>query len=302
MWKHWKRRWDAWPRGLRWLIGGVAAVVLALALAWVLFVPAADWFVHHDVGSPKPALLQTARDAARGRLLTLGAGVFAAGALIFTARTFYLSQRTFGLTQQGQVTDRYTKAIDQLGSDKLDVRVGAIYALRRIMRDSEEDHPAIMEVLATFIRENSPREPEPRTRRVCRVRSSQPDGSGPWRRLRADIQAAITVIGLRHQDGDRGVIDLAGVSLQGAILDGLKLTSPKRPDDYKAWLNGVNFRRAVLNGTDLTGANLSNSDFTGATLAGVILTEAFAKDTIWPDGRPPAGWAPDPRTRRLRRA
>jgi hypothetical protein len=33
--------------------------------------------------------LQTARDAARGRLLTLGAGVLAAGALWFTARKLH---------------------------------------------------------------------------------------------------------------------------------------------------------------------------------------------------------------------
>jgi hypothetical protein len=30
------------------------------------------------------------------------------------------------LTEQGQVTDRYTKAIEQLGSDKLDGRIGGI--------------------------------------------------------------------------------------------------------------------------------------------------------------------------------
>ena len=63
MLKDWKKRWHAWPQ--RWLLAGVAAVVLGLALAWVLFVPAADWLAHHDVGSAKPALLQTARDAAR---------------------------------------------------------------------------------------------------------------------------------------------------------------------------------------------------------------------------------------------
>ena len=74
-----------WPRGIRWL-AGIAAVVLALAIVWALFVPAADWLAHHDVGSATGPLLQTARDAARGRLLTLGAGLFAAGALVFTAR------------------------------------------------------------------------------------------------------------------------------------------------------------------------------------------------------------------------
>ena len=58
------------------------------------------------------------------------------------------------------MTDRFTKAIEQLGSDKLDVRIGGIYALERIARDSAKDHPTVMEVLTAFIREHS-REPWP---------------------------------------------------------------------------------------------------------------------------------------------
>jgi hypothetical protein len=166
------KRWATWPRGIRWLIGGLAAVLLALAIAWVLFVPAADWLARHDVGSAKGTLLQTARDAARGRLLTLGAGLFAAAALIFTALNFNLlrrnseqadrwQRRTYELTEQGQVTDRYTKAVEQLGSyNKLDVRIGGIYALERVAHDSPRDHPTVMEVLAAFVREHS-REPWP---------------------------------------------------------------------------------------------------------------------------------------------
>jgi hypothetical protein len=46
------------------------------------------------------------------------------------------TNKTTALTKQGQVTDRYTKAIDQLGSDKIDVRIGGMYALERIARDS----------------------------------------------------------------------------------------------------------------------------------------------------------------------
>ena len=132
-------RWAAWSRGTRWLVGGIAAVVVAVAVSWWLLVPATDWLARHDVGSAKVSNLQSARDAARGRLLTFGAGLFAAGALLFTARNFALSR-------EGQVTDRYTKAIEQLGSDKLDVRIGGIYALERIARDSARDHPTVMEV------------------------------------------------------------------------------------------------------------------------------------------------------------
>jgi hypothetical protein len=119
---------------------GVAAVVLAMVIVWALLVPGTDWLARHDIGSAKGSLA-TARDAARGRLLTLGAGLLAAGALLFTARSFTLSRRTFELTEQGQVTDRYTKAIEQLGSDKLDVRIGGIYALERIVWDSPKRPP-----------------------------------------------------------------------------------------------------------------------------------------------------------------
>ena len=99
---HVLKYWAAWPRRIRWLVG-IAAVVLALAIVWALFVPLADWLAHHDVGSATGPLHETALDNARGRLLTLAAGLLAAGALVFTARNFTLSR-------EGHVTDRYTKA------------------------------------------------------------------------------------------------------------------------------------------------------------------------------------------------
>lgn len=52
------------------------------------------------------------------------------------------------------MTDRYTKAIDQLRSDKLDERIGGIYALDRVARDSFTDHPTAIDVVAAFIREH----------------------------------------------------------------------------------------------------------------------------------------------------
>ena len=206
--------------------------------------------------------MQAAREAVRTQLLTLSAGVFAAGALTFTARNFTLSRRTveltrqtFELTEQGQVTDRYTKAIEQLGSAKLDVRIGGIYALERVARDSTRDHPTVMEVLAAFIREHS-REPWP----------LNPSGSMTEHFPRPDVQAALTVIGRRNVSCDGRPIDLTGACLPGALLIGGDLTGVRFVD--------ADLRGAVVAGAKLIGAKLAGASLTGATMTGTILTDA----------------------------
>ena len=61
-------------------------------------------------------------------------------------------------------------------SDNLDVRIGGIYALERIARDSARDHSTIMEVLAAFIREHSHEQwPPPRPGSEQQKRSTRPD-------------------------------------------------------------------------------------------------------------------------------
>jgi len=252
--KYWDA-WDAWARGIRWLVGGIAAGVVALAVAWVLFVPGADWLAHHDVGSAKGSSLLTARDDARGRLLTLGAGLFAAGALFYTARNY-------AVAREGQVTDRYTKAIGQLGSKKLDVRLGGIYALERIARDSARDHPTVMEVLTAFVREHSHED---------RGLSIQPD-----------VQAAVTVVGRRISRRDRGHIDLSGADLSGADLTGAELSS-------------ANLSSANLTDANLTDAILTSARLYGADLSGADLSDADLTGADWPGNTPiPRGWKKGP--------
>ena len=299
----------------RWLATGLAAAVLSVVIVtigWALFAPAADWLARHDVGSATGTPLETAQNNARGSLLTLAAGVLAAGALIFTARNFALQRRTFELTEQSQVTDRFTKAIEQLGSDKLDVRIGGIFALERIARDSERDHPTVMEVLTAFIREHSHDQWPPTSVNADSVPPSSGHllSQGKERRsARPDVQAALTVIGRRDprrdlpgmrinltlanlthanlSDASLSGADLRYTDLTGAYLDGADLTDAYLTGAYldgadltEADLSGADLRdtdlpEANLSGANLSGANLTGADLPGANLSGADLSGAY---------------------------
>ena len=179
---------------------------------------------------------------------------------MFTARNFTLSRRSHELAEQAQVTERFTKAIGQLGSGKLDVRIGSIYALERIARDSPRDHPAVMEVLTAFVRDHS-HDQWPRRKA---------DGNFRARTTRPDVQAALTVIGRRDPARDQDVIDLGGANLTNAALAGARLAG--------AYLDGANLTSALLHRADLSGAflraDLSETSLYSANLQGAHLMSA----------------------------
>jgi hypothetical protein len=70
------------------------------------------------------------------------------------------AQEELRLTREGQITERFTRAIDQLGHDRTAIRLGGIYALERIARESEYDCWPIMETLTAYVRQHAPSRPE----------------------------------------------------------------------------------------------------------------------------------------------
>ena len=158
-------------------------------------------------------------------------------------------EKTLNIANEGQITERFTKAIDQLGATdnqgqpRLELRLGGIYALEGIARESEEEHWPIMEVLTTYIRVHAP------------VQKTPVDALGP------DIQAILTVIGrreLRYEQGKNEILDLSNTNLAKADLSNAHLSN--------AHLSGANLNHANLPYADLGGANLRYADLGGAHL------------------------------------
>jgi hypothetical protein len=216
---------------------------------------------------------------ARLLVVSVGGAIVVLTGLLYTAFNYRLSRR-------GQVTDRFTVALERLGSSELYVRMGGVHALEHVMHDSAEHHKDVVEVLNAFIRDRAPR----RGRQVWHpVTGSVPDPGLPPEPT-PDIQAALTALGDRPQRPERRRIDLGGLHLKGAKLYATNLTGAwlrgadltdanlRDADLTGAWLDGADLTDAQLGGANLTDANLDNADLTGARLYTTNLTGALLRD------------------------
>jgi hypothetical protein len=142
-------------------------LAVVLVVPGLLYPPLTDWDLDRDKVTGKDRLqlrndrLKLQNDARATLLQGLAGGVLLLGAY-FTWRQVQTTRQQLHVAEQGQLTERFTRAVDQLGADRLDLRLGGIYALERIARDSPPDRATIGEVLTAYIRHRSPgRRPNP---------------------------------------------------------------------------------------------------------------------------------------------
>jgi Pentapeptide repeats (8 copies) len=174
------------------------------------------------------------------------------------------------------VSNQVSKGFEQLGSDKIEVRLGGIYALEGVMNTSPQYHQPILEALCAFVRDGT------------RADTKETREGSPT----SDIQAALTVTGRRDVREDEARLNLAvtqipkanlsGAKLSDAILSGANLSGANLSGTILsgailsgAILGGVMLFDANLSGADLSGANLSGAKLSGATLSRAILDRAI---------------------------
>jgi Pentapeptide repeats (8 copies) len=288
---------DHWPR--------VLAVVLFL---FVFVVP--RWFV--PVRSAA-SLAGVEDPAARGRLeddrlrlqndvriglLQAVAGVAVIAAVVVTWQQLETDRRQLRqqleVAGQEQAGERFARALDQLGSEQLDVRLGGIYGLERIAARASEaaaggayrppgagetpsvfwaaqDRLQVVEILSAYVRTTSHRPP---------VGPDGPDATLQTRQ--PDVHAAVTVLARRTVLDSDPPLDLSGSVLPSARLGWARLA---RADLRGADVRGTSFQHADLAGAHLEQSLLCGTQFQGADLGGAHLAGARASaDTRWPTG------------------
>jgi hypothetical protein len=203
--------------------------------------------------------------------ILLAAGAFLAGLALLWWRvnaSERAATRAVRLAEDTQRRESFTRAVGQLADDRLEVRLGAIYALEQVAHESPQQHQPAMEVLCAYLRE----------------RATWVPGRAPAR-LATDVQAVLTVLGRRtlaHEQGGAFRLDLRRTDLRGADLNGANL---EHANLVEAHLETATMQGARLAHADLRGAWLNNADLVEADLSGADLREAHLDGTYMVEAR-----------------
>ena len=183
------------------------------------------------------------------------------------------------LGEEGHFTERFSQAVEHLGSGQLTMRLGGIYALWRLAQNSgNRDLTSVLDILCAFVRD-PPRISEGA---AASTPTEAPGGDrSKFARLRADVQAVLSLISDQNAHWRTTLeleysLDLEGADLKYAELSraNLALANLAGADLSHARMWGCNLARANLWGADLVQAQLSSASFKGATVCFTKLTGA----------------------------
>ncbi len=208
------------------------------------------------------------------------------------------------------VAEQTSRAIEQMGAHQtangkilepnIEVRLGGLYSLQRIMQDSPRDEIPIARTFSAYVRENA-------NKNKVKKKKDQP---------REDVQTALEIINqfnkVRRKQGRREMrtnlsrvdftkysfahINFSGFILRDVIFSGEELFNTNFSKAYlknanlsgarlfKVNLSGAtlyyaNLSKATLHDVDLSNRRLLGVDLSGATLLNVNLSEANLQDT-----------------------
>lgn len=209
---------------------------------------------------------------------TTQAQIIGGGAVLIS---LYFAWGNLKTAKDGQITERFTRAVNQLGDKELQIRLGGIYALERISKESKEDYWPIMEILTAYVRQHSPLEKTNTCtdlyKGICSLHGQYSEVLE--RKLKnqvaIDIKAILNIIKKRNymfSYGEPNGLDLRRTYLREAHLE-------------RAHLENANFIGAFLESAHLEGAYLENALFLGANLEnadlrGTDLRKACFEETV----------------------
>ena len=270
-------RLRVWPGRLSRLPPWVTLAVLATAgVAAVMLVPPR---IAPEL--PDPQAQFEVVDRARLTVALIFGGLVALLGVYMNWRRVNTLERQVATAQLGQITERFTRAIDQLGAVRPDntpapeIRAGGVRSLERIAGESPEDFWPILDILSAYLRSESDTPPLEADGEAL----EQLEERAHTTRDRMDVAFAIEAIGRlwpRDRDWVPTPLSLAFVFAPQIALPAKNLQRANLESAYleRADLEGANLGGAELVGANLSGTRLQRAELVGANLSGARLQRA----------------------------
>ncbi|WP_170572403.1 pentapeptide repeat-containing protein [Ruegeria atlantica] len=231
----------------------------------------------------------------RFNLVKLTATTAILGAVVafpITVMNASYNRRQIEAQEKGQVTDRFTKAIEGLGADKviildgqentvpnLEVRVGAVLALEKIASETPSEVSSTLDTLSVYVREN------------VGIKTIKPDTDADEDFLnairvlefpRSDVRAAMHALSkvIKNKHVSETIVDLRTSVFRNLALVGLYYpNSDLRLCDFtKSYISSCDFSDASFDSGFFYAARFSESKLDKATFLNVEFDETKFTD------------------------
>jgi hypothetical protein len=202
-------------------------------------------------------------------LVGIGIVTVGIGTMLVAGRQARIAAKQAQIAERGAITTAFYNAVSRLASDKIEERLGGIYMLERISRESPEDHWTVMENLTAFVRERTRPEAEwlskPLDQRIADRAYSLWETAGRPVGRSDEFGAKAKAV---EEGKTRGptATDIAAVlaAIRRRSWDDSTLEAPLKRVP-QAW-GKLDLREGVLRGGDLHGAHLEHADLRRAHL------------------------------------
>jgi uncharacterized protein YjbI with pentapeptide repeats len=266
-------------------ISTIAGLILAVSLGiWQIPIIEVNNLSNEEISQERERT--ELENAKRDNLLKAIQG---AGALAFIVAAWF-SYQTLRRTEEKQSSERFCKAVEMLGNrENLDVRLGGIYALEQLAKDSPQNyHWLIIEVLSSFLQvynsfaknqvnenlskrssEKMPRDSRTALASIKRLREKNIAFERPFTQI--DLTAT------NWKEYNLNFHNLERFLLENANLNKI---SAFQANFHCSVLKGAQIRQAFLSEADLSNADLDEADLEEANLYRANLQEAGLENAI----------------------
>ena len=180
------------------------------------------------------------------------------------------TEKQVQIAEARHITEAFTKAVDQLGHDSIEVRLGAIYSLERVAADSRRDFWPIIETLTAYIRNNAG------------IEYFSDSSESKKAEKRIDIQAILTVLGRRDvaNDFEGQSLDLSAANLEGYSFQGNFDAANFHGSNLENCYFVGSFKKANFNLSRLLNAGMEKAVLKDAMFAGAYITDVKFPDDV----------------------